>query len=97
MECSVNILFSASLNRFYVGHTSEDVGERLKKHLSFHNGYTSKAKDWKIVYVEGFPNKSDAYRRELDIKGKKSRKYILNLINPAEKRIQIFKSGGLQV
>jgi putative endonuclease len=74
------ILFSATLNRFYIGHTTLSVGERLHKHLTNHDGFTSKAKDWTIVYQEVFDSKQAAHKRELDIKNKKSRKYIESLI-----------------
>ena len=68
--CCCYILHSIALNRYYIGHTCEDVHERLRKHLSDHEGFTGKAKDWKIVYMENFDDKSDAYRREREIKEK---------------------------
>ena len=76
----VYILFSEILDKFYVGHTSEELEERLRKHLSNHSGFTAKAKDWKIVYQELFPDKSLAYKRELQIKSWKSKVKILQLI-----------------
>ena len=77
----VYILFSESLNKFYVGHTSEELDERLRKHLSNHSGFTAKAKDWKIVYFETLENKSLAYKRELEIKSWKSKTKIKKLID----------------
>ncbi|WP_034964985.1 GIY-YIG nuclease family protein [Chryseobacterium sp. FH1] len=74
------ILFSETLNKFYVGHTSEELDERLRKHLSSHSGFTAKAKDWKIVYSEKFTDKSSAYKRELKIKSWKSKVKIIELI-----------------
>ncbi|ACU07032.1 hypothetical protein FIC_00574 [Flavobacteriaceae bacterium 3519-10] len=44
------ILYSKSLDRYYVGHTGENLDERLRKHLSHHHGFTSRAKDWIIIY-----------------------------------------------
>ena len=76
----VYILFSDTLNKFYVGHTSEELDERLRKHLSAHSGFTAKVKDWKIVYFEEFVDKSSAYQRELKIKSWKSKTKILELI-----------------
>ena len=83
MKYSVYILFSAQLDRYYIGHTGEPIAERLKKHLSDHSGYTSKAKDWTVVWIEAYERKQDAYARELEIKSKKSKKYIQNLISSA--------------
>ena len=74
------ILFSEILDKFYVGHTSEEVHERLRKHLSNHSGFTAKVKDWKIVYYEVFSDKSNACKRELEIKSWKSKVKISQLI-----------------
>jgi putative endonuclease len=74
------ILYSASLDKYYVGHTSDTLEERVRRHLSDHSGFTSKAKDWQVVYNEEFAAKSQAYRRELEIKSWKSRKKIEELI-----------------
>ncbi|WP_228426453.1 GIY-YIG nuclease family protein [Chryseobacterium carnipullorum] len=52
------LLYSQSLDKYYVGHSSEDLKERLRKHLSHHKGFTSKAKDWIIVYFEILNSKS---------------------------------------
>ena len=74
------ILFSLTLNRYYIGHTTLPIEERLHKHLTNHDGFTSKAKDWKVVYQEIYDLKESAHKRELEIKNKKSRKYIEGLI-----------------
>ncbi|MFC0427271.1 GIY-YIG nuclease family protein [Chryseobacterium scophthalmum] len=80
--CFCYILYSKSLDKYYVGSSSscEDLQERLRKHLSNHKGHTSKVKDWIIVYFEEFPDKSSAYKRELQIKSWKSKIKISELI-----------------
>ncbi len=78
--CIVYILHSQSLDKFYIGHTCEDINERLRKHLSDHKGFTSKAKDWKVVYLEQYDTKSLAYERERTIKSWKSKNRIQKLI-----------------
>ncbi|HLV24380.1 MAG TPA: GIY-YIG nuclease family protein [Moheibacter sp.] len=78
------ILFSNSLDKIYIGHTCEAIQERLRKHISGHSGFTSKAKDWELVYSENFENKSDAYKREKEIKNRKSKIRIKKLIEPRE-------------
>ena len=78
--CITYILFSSQLNKYYIGHTCDLMNERMRKHLSDHKGFTARAKDWAIVYKENFPDKSSAYRRELEIKGWKSTKKIKELI-----------------
>jgi predicted GIY-YIG superfamily endonuclease len=52
----------------------------LKSHLAGISGYTSVAKDWKMVYTEIFETRIEAIKRENQIKKKKSRKYIEWLI-----------------
>ncbi|NNE26792.1 MAG: GIY-YIG nuclease family protein [Saprospiraceae bacterium] len=73
------ILYSKSLNRYYVGHT-KNLSDRLSKHLANHSGFTGKAKDWILVYSEDYPTKQDAYRRERQLKSWKSRLKIEDLI-----------------
>ena len=62
--CCCYILFSKSLNEYYVGYSCEILQERLRKHLSDHRGFTSKAKNLTIVYSENFDFKIKAYKRE---------------------------------
>ncbi|OPC53368.1 GIY-YIG nuclease family protein [Elizabethkingia bruuniana] len=78
--CFCYILRSSTLDQFYIGHCSEELIERLRKHLSNHKGFTSRAKDWIIVYSETFNDKSSAYKREREIKAWKSKKKIEQLI-----------------
>ena len=74
------ILFSKQLDKFYIGHTN-NVEERLRKHNTNHKGFTGKANDWEIVYLEEFDTKSEAYAREREVKNWKSRSRIRDLIN----------------
>ncbi|CAA9196842.1 hypothetical protein FLA105534_01355 [Flavobacterium bizetiae] len=79
------ILYSSTLNQYYIGHTSEGLDERLRKHLSNHSGFTGKAKDWIVIYFEEFETKSLAYKRELEVKKWKSRVRVEKLINELKK------------
>jgi putative endonuclease len=76
----VYILYSPSLNKFYIGYTGEDLSERIRKHNSNHKGFTGKVGDWELKYQEEFAEKSLAARREREIKSWKSRKMIERLI-----------------
>ena len=66
------ILYSRVLDRYYLGHTS-DLEARLTKHNTNHRGYTGKVLDWELVYSEKYPEKAEAYARERQVKGWKSR------------------------
>ncbi|MGI8600267.1 MAG: GIY-YIG nuclease family protein [Chitinophagaceae bacterium] len=79
----VYILYSVSLDRFYIGSTSINVVARLQKHLGNHSGYTAKANDWKIVFTEQYDNKSDALARELQLKNWKNKERLKQLISDA--------------
>ena len=79
MEFYTYILFSEKLNRYYISAT-QNIEQRLTKHLQNKNGFTSRAKDWKVVYFENCKTKSEAMNRERQIKKWKSRVKIEELI-----------------
>ncbi len=81
MEFKVYILYSKILDKYYVGYTGDVLAERLRKHNSFHKGFTGTKNDWDIVYFEVYDEKSFAMARERKIKSWKSRKKIEELIN----------------
>ncbi|MCU7613106.1 GIY-YIG nuclease family protein [Chryseobacterium sp. GMJ5] len=78
--CFCYILYSQSLDNYYIGHSCRSLNERLQKHLSNHKGFTGRSKDWIIIYSEYFNSKSSAYAREREIKAWKSRSKIQELI-----------------
>jgi len=57
------IIFSKSLDAYYIGFTGDMIKSRLAKHLSDHKGFTTKAKDWEIVHTEIYESKSEAMQR----------------------------------
>jgi putative endonuclease len=67
-----------------VGSTSGTIEERLRRHLTASSGFTSKARDWEVVYTEAFSLKTDAMKRERQIKSWKSRKAIEQLLHPQD-------------
>jgi putative endonuclease len=74
------ILYSQKANKFYIGHTTEPMNERLRKHNSNHTGFTGKFRDWVNVYTETHATKEIAYAREREVKSWKSRVRINKLI-----------------
>ena len=81
MFCYLYILYSETANKYYVGHTCDELEDRLRKHNTNHKGFTGKWNDWRIVYTEKFTEKTLAYAREREIKAWKSRKKIERLIS----------------
>ena len=80
MPFHLYILHSLTRNRFYIGHTGDELEERLRKHNANHKGFTGGTGDWKIVYTETFETKVAAYSREREIKAWKSKKKIEALV-----------------
>jgi len=80
MPYTVYILHSSQLNKYYVGQTGDELNDRIRRHLSDHKGFTSKAKDWLLVHTEIFPDRLHAAKREREIKGWKSSLRIKALI-----------------
>lgn len=80
MPFHVYIIYSSSLDQYYVGHT-ENLQDRIFRHKNSGSKSTKKANDWVLKYTEEFSTKAEAMKRELEIKGKKSRKYIERLVS----------------
>ncbi|MBA4302366.1 putative endonuclease [Algoriphagus alkaliphilus] len=77
----VYILFSSKTNKFYIGST-----DKLESRLQHHNsGSTTSTKTgtplWEVKYTEKLADRTSALKRELEIKKKKSRKYLEWLIS----------------
>ena len=73
------ILHSQSIDRYYIGYTS-NLEERLTKHNTHHKGFTGRVNDWRVVYTESYSTKSEAYARERKVKFWKSRKLVEELV-----------------
>ena len=76
----VYILYSKSIDRYYIGYTN-DLQRRLTEHNRIKGKYTDTGIPWEVVYTETFQSRLDAHRRELFIKKKKSKSFIIELIN----------------
>ena len=79
MAYYVYIIYSKSLDKFYIGST-QDLEDRLKRHNSGRSRYTKPGIPWVIVYKETYQSRTSACNREKEIKARKSREYIQDLI-----------------
>jgi len=75
---TVYVLYSDKFNKLYIGFTSD-----LEKRFLSHNklgtkGYTIKYRPWKIIHTEIFDNKTEAMKREKQLKKGKGREWIRN-------------------
>jgi putative endonuclease len=73
------IIYSEIRDRYYISHAQNPATE-LVRHNTGEMSATRKDKPWRLVYVEKYPTETDAIRRKKEIKGKKSRSYIEQLL-----------------
>lgn len=78
---TVYIIYSAKLDKYYIGFTSGEIGERLRRHNGASRNFTGKANDWEVKYYEEFDEKGKALKREKEIKALKSRRLIEEMIS----------------
>jgi putative endonuclease len=76
----VYILYSLRIEKYYIGST-DDLSRRLQEHERGKTTFSKNGTPWELKYYEVYVSRSDAYKRELEIKKKKSRKYIEQLIS----------------
>ncbi|NAY91792.1 GIY-YIG nuclease family protein [Muricauda sp. JGD-17] len=79
MDFFVYIIFSESVNRYYVGHCGS-LEDRIQRHRTRRSKYTKIAGDWELKWTKVFPSRGEAMAMEREIKKKKSRKYLEYLI-----------------
>ena len=81
MAYFVYILYSKTVNRYYVGHC-QDLEDRIGRHNGDRSKFTKMAKDREVKHSEIFSTRAEAMAREKEIKGKKSRMVFLFLAFP---------------
>ena len=75
----VYILQSLKDFSFYVGQC-DDLDYRVSKNNEGMSKYTASKMPWRLVYFEVFESRSEALKRERQIKNMKSKIYLQNLI-----------------
>lgn len=76
----VYVLKSQPWNRHYIGTTSNPA-KRILTHNSGGNTSTRHGRPWKLIYLEEFQSKTDAWLREKQIKKYKNGEAFRKLIN----------------
>jgi len=79
MPYYIYIIYSKSLNRYYIGH-SNNINRGLIEHNSAQSKSTKADIPWTLVYSKHFNSRSEAAKEETRIKRMKSRKFIERLI-----------------
>jgi putative endonuclease len=70
------ILYSSGIDG-----STDDLKWRMERHNRGWGKYTKKGIPWELVYYETYQTKTEALKREREIKRKKSRQYIERLIH----------------
>ena len=81
----VYILESEKDHSYYVG-VSKNVEARLDQHNRGVGRSTRAKRPWRLIYAEEHDTRSEAVRREREIKKQKSRSYIESMVTVREKR-----------
>ena len=76
----VYALYSEKFDKIYVGF-SVDVQKRLAAHNDeLNTGWTAKYQPWKIIYTETLETKTDALKREKQLKTNQGRIFVRNIV-----------------
>ena len=78
MPFQTYILRSKSSGRFYVGST-QNLNKRILEHNNNRTPSIKNRGPWDLFYCETYTTRSEAVRRERQIKSMKSRAYIQSL------------------
>jgi len=70
------ILYSSALDRYYVGSTSMELEQRIKRHNTNHKGFTGRSNDWVIIFEQAFATVQKARKFEKKIKSRGARRFI---------------------
>jgi putative endonuclease len=76
----VYVIYSSKLDRYYIGSTN-NLTRRMDEHLRGKTAYSRQGSPWVLKYVETYSTRVEAYGREMELKGWKSRIRIERLIS----------------
>lgn len=79
MQHFIYILYSESRDRYYIGSCA-DVEQRLIRHNAGATLSTKSGRPWKVVYTETYQTKTEALKREINLKKMKSRAHLEEMI-----------------
>lgn len=75
MSYSIYVLYSLKYNEIYIGH-SRDVEKRLVQHNEGKSNSTKRYIPWHLIHREEFATRSQAMKREKELKSQKGREWI---------------------
>jgi putative endonuclease len=76
---TVYVLYSELHNTIYIGQSSNLI-QRFYSHNNYGKDWTKRYRPWIVVYCEHYNTRSEAKKREFDLKSGKGREWIWNKI-----------------
>ena len=77
---TVYVLYSEKYNKIYIGYTS-NIEQRLLSHNELETkGFTLRYRPWELIYSEVFSKKSEAMKREKQLKTARGRAFVWSLV-----------------
>ena len=73
---TVYVLYSAKYDKIYIGYTSNLENRLLSHNKLSSKGYTIKFRPWKVIHTETFETKTQAMKRERQLKSSRGRDWI---------------------
>jgi putative endonuclease len=77
---TVYVLYSQKYDQIYIGATSDLANRFLSHNELATKGHTIKYRPWVIAYIEEFPTKSEALKRETQLKTTNGRAFAWSII-----------------
>ncbi len=77
----VYVLYSPSVNKFYVGYTSNLESRLLSHNQLGTKDWAKRYRPWNLVYTETYPSKSSAWKREKELKTGLGHEIIRKMLN----------------
>jgi len=71
----VYVLYSSKYDQIYIGQT-DDLKDRLERHNTGKSRYTKRYIPWELIYFEEYETRSEAMKREKELKTHRGRDYI---------------------
>ena len=72
-------ILKSETNKLYIGQT-KNIEKRLNEHNSGLATYTKRCTSWRLIYSEKYKTRSEAMRREKELKTGKYRKWLKKII-----------------
>ena len=77
---TVYVLYSVTHTKIYIGFTSNFPARLASHNAEKGKGYTHPYRPWKVIHMEHFESKTEALKREKQLKSAKGRDFIWKLI-----------------